>query len=1289
MKKRITSVLMALALCLTLLPTAALADDGTVHNDHCLCGATHNDSTAHTSESKAFTNAKRLWVRKNGDGTSTLMKGTDEWKVSDVKLWKPADGTKQAYVLDNGTYYLDSDFNFTGNTSIKDTDECAIAITGDVTLCLNGHSITCTGKWSAISVYAVDCGRLTLTNCKSTGKITGGSVAAVDVRNGKTFNMYGGTLVGTLVGSSKGYGVNVAADDSKTTMFNMYSGTITGDGDGVRLDNTGTKAKFTMSGGMISNNGGRGVLVLGGTFEMSGGEITGNTTTNGNGGGVSVGSNGTFTMNAGAKITQNTAGRFGGGVCVDGGTFTMTGGEITGNSTTGQTNSIGGGVCVYSGEFTMSGGKISNNTADIYGGGVYVNTNGTFTVSGTPTITDNTQGEAKKANNVHLYNNTIAIGEGGLTEKGSTKPQIGVTVDSQSTNVPTDGKPVAITSGATADLHSYFKADDESKYQIGYESGTNQVQLEAVPKIDLSGATVTLERDSFVFDGKSHTPTVTSVMLGNKTLVNDDYTVSVSSKTNAGRNYKLTITGTGKYTGSVEKTWEITPLIVSVSKVTLKDKVYDGTTAGSSSDVASVIFNNVPTQPEYTIESVTYTDANAGTGTKKADIVIKLKENGNYIFADADENKWTNTTVKTDCTITKANAPEVKPYNLSVVNNKTDTYTLNLSELLPKPSDDCNYGEITYAVVKGTFDLTNSDYYGGGTSISKDGTLTLPIKAADSVAVGGQISTGQVKVTTQNYEDITLTINVIASATNKIVPTGKPTLTPNEPTYGQTLSAIKLSGKMMGGDTPVEGTFEWQNPDFKLDAVGSCEASWKFTPKDGNTYAVADGTVMFTVKQAKPTGEPIYTKITAANKKLADADLKPNSSWPEGKLQWVDKDTGKPLPDTTEVKANTAYKWYFTPTGAAAKNYTVADGTVTLYSVSGGGSSSGGGGGGSSGGGGGGSSSVTTVKTNTVTNPDGSVTKIETKSDGTVVATTTAKDGSVTKTTTKKDGSSVTENKAADGSTGTVKTDKNGQTEANAKVSAKAVEDAKKSGEPVKAPVEVEASRNSNTAPTVKVELPKNAGETEVEIPVSNAKPGTVAVLVHPDGTEEILKASVPTENGIRLTMDGSATVKIIDNSKDFVDTRNHWAREEIDFVSARELVNGMTATRYAPDATATRAQLWTILARQNDANLSGGNTWYEKAQLWSKDKGISDGTNPGATITRAQMVTMLWRTMGQPAAAGRVSFVDVPANSYYAQAVAWAIENGITTGIGGGKFDPNSACTRAQIAAFLARSMK
>ena len=64
-------------------------------------------------------------------------------------------------------------------------------------------------------------------------------------------------------------------------------------------------------------------------------------------------------------------------------------------------------------------------------------------------------------------------------------------------------------------------------------------------------------------------------------------------------------------------------------------------------------------------------------------------------------------------------------------------------------------------------------------------------------------------------------------------------------------------------------------------------------------------------------------------------------------------------------------------------------------------------------------------------------------------------------------------------------------------------------------------------------------------------KPGTVAVLVHADGTEEIVKNSLPTEDGIQLTVNGGATVKIVDNSKGFIDTQDHWAKDAIDFVSA------------------------------------------------------------------------------------------------------------------------------------------
>ena len=772
-----------------------------------------------------------------------------------------------------------------------------------------------------------------------------------------------------------------------------------------------------------------------------------------------------------------------------------------------------------------------------------------------------------------------------------------------------------------------------------------------------------------------------------------DYTIKDSSNKamNAGT-HTLTIEGKGNYTGEKSVTWTLEPYELSVENFCHGqiNKTYDGTDAvtDSTNGISGLNSFNLdsknPRNPilsvdvfnlgksDYQLSNMKFDSAEAGDRTFTG--TMTLTSGGNFVFAGGSrvmqieygsvsgrQFVWINREIIA--------APAAKA--LQVANNHAATYTVDLSALLPKLESPKKYGEVTYGAP--TVNLSSA-YYAVGTAKIENGKLILPIQAVETKETGN-IGSVQVKVSTTNYHDFTLPINV--NATNKIVPTGEPTLSATTLTYGQALSAIKLSGKLHDNvnNKDVEGTFTWADGTVKPSA-GSYEAAWKFTPADGGTYTEADGTVTITVNKAKPTGDPIYTKITAANKTLKDAALKPNTSWPTGTIQWVDKD-GKELENTTEVKANTAYKWIFTPTGADAGNYTTATGELTLYSVS------------TGGGGGGGSSSGSTVKTGTVTNPDGSVTKTETKSDGTVVETTTGKDGSTTKTETKKDGSSVTETKAADGSTGTVKTDKHGQTTAETTLSSKAIETAKKSGEAVKAPVEVEASRDSNTAPTVKIELPRNSGDTKVEIPVTNVKPGTVAVLVHPDGTEEIVKNSLPTEDGIRLTVNGGAMVKIVDNSKDFADTQNHWAKDAIDFVSARGLVNGMSATIYAPNASTTRAQLWTILARQDGADLTGGATWFENAQNWAKDKGVSDGANPNGTINRAQMVTMLWRAVGQPAAGSAARFTDVSADSYYAQAVAWAIENGITAGVGGGRFDPNSTCTRAQIATFLARSMK
>ena len=699
---------------------------------------------------------------------------------------------------------------------------------------------------------------------------------------------------------------------------------------------------------------------------------------------------------------------------------------------------------------------------------------------------------------------------------------------------------------------------------------------------------------------------------------------------------------------------------LTINGVTAESKTYDGTT---NAGIPSVTFDGVTLtrDTDYTV-TANFDDASAGSGKHITATVTLMEQAAKNYFLEQSSFHTTGN-------ITKAAAPDfTKATALVIVNGHEKTYTVTLPTL-PTLETHKEYGAPTYEL--GEIKL-NAGYYTGGAKV-ENGALTLPIQKND-VETTGPVGTVSVVIKSTNYEDITLTVNV--NATNKLVPTVTAP-TANALTYNGAEQALVTAGQTTGGTMLYRlGDSEWSEHIPTAKNAGKYTV-WYKVQGDAEYADVAEQSLTVTAAKKAVT-------VTALDKNAHTGSTAPDLSSPETDKNY--KVEGLVGADTLSGTVTLTYEQ--TPdmnkTGKTAINITgtlsndnyeitYVDGTLTVSDrpSSGGGSSS------------------SASKTSTTTNADGSVTKTETKKDGTVIETTTGKDGSTVKTTTNPNGSSVTETKAADGSTGTVKTDKNGNTEAETKVSAKAVEDAKKNGEAVKAPVEVKATRNSDTAPTVKIELPKNSGDTRVEIPVTNVKPGTVAVLVHPDGTEEIVKNSLPTEDGIQLTVNGGATVKIMDNSKDFIDTQNHWAKDAIDFVSARGLVNGMNDSIYAPNASTTRAQLWTILARQNDADLTGGANWYEKAQAWSTANGISDGSDPNGTINRAQMVTMLWRAAGSPAAQSGTAFQDVAAGSYYAQAVAWAVEGGITAGVGGGRFDPNSTCTRGQIATFLYRYMK
>lgn len=350
MKKRVLSLFMALMLCLTLLPTAALAEEAGVVQD-----AANANSTYTTGENAGLTGGKDGSVPDGTDGgdadssgeaqdgeadtavsavqgashashcvcgknSSTTVNGHEH--DSAVTAWNAADSLPDSA----GSYYLTQ--SVSGNWIVP---------TGEVNLCLNGQTIS-----GSITVGSG--ATLTLTDCADSGGVQGGVLV-----NGGKFELYSGTITGGVQVGKKG------ADYQTGSSFTMYGGAITGNktdsgsGGGVFLVGTTNHTdppSFTIYGGTISNNtagasdGGGGGVYVGEqcSFTMDGGTITGNTATKGNGGGIYIHfnagsvsiSNATITGNK-ASATGNTGYGHGGGIYSQRG-VTVKNVTITGNN---------------------------------------------------------------------------------------------------------------------------------------------------------------------------------------------------------------------------------------------------------------------------------------------------------------------------------------------------------------------------------------------------------------------------------------------------------------------------------------------------------------------------------------------------------------------------------------------------------------------------------------------------------------------------------------------------------------------------------------------------------------------------------------------------------------------------------------------------------------------------------------------------------------------------------------------------------------------------------------------
>ena len=265
------------------------------------------------------------------------------------------------------------------------------------------------------------------------------------------------------------------------------------------------------------------------------------------------------------------------------------------------------------------------------------------------------------------------------------------------------------------------------------------------------------------------------------------------------------------------------------------------------------------------------------------------------------------------------------------------------------------------------------------------------------------------------------------------------------------------------------------------------------------------------------------------------------------------------------------------------------------------------------------------------------------------------------------------------------------------------------------------SSGSSSYDPTYSVSTPSKTKNGSVTVsPKSASKGDTVTVTVKPDSGYVLETLTVTDKNGNELTLKdkgngkytftmpaGKVEVKATfmeDNSmlNFFYDVPNDaYFYEAVKWAVKNGITTGVGNDLFAPEQPCTRAQivtfLWRAAGSPEPKGTAAGMTdvvsgsYYEKAVAWAIENGITTGTttstfSPDATCTRAQAVTFLARALNAKAASA-AEFSDVPNDSYFADAVAWAAANGVTEGIGGGLFGSDNDCTRGQIVTFLYRA--
>lgn len=268
------------------------------------------------------------------------------------------------------------------------------------------------------------------------------------------------------------------------------------------------------------------------------------------------------------------------------------------------------------------------------------------------------------------------------------------------------------------------------------------------------------------------------------------------------------------------------------------------------------------------------------------------------------------------------------------------------------------------------------------------------------------------------------------------------------------------------------------------------------------------------------------------------------------------------------------------------------------------------------------------------------------------------------------------------------------------------------------------SSSGGSSTPTYPITTPDKTENGSVTVTPKSAKRGSVVTItVTPDAGYVLDELTVTDKDGkdVALTKKSDTEYTFVmpagkveitpsfvkqaeEPSRVFVDVKTgDYFYDAVLWAVEKGITNGTSAETFSPEDPCTRAQIVTFLWRAAgspvvnyamDLSDVAGDAYYAEAVRWALSEGITTGTSadqfsPDATCTREQAVTFLYRAAGSPAVSGESAFEDVGADAYYARAVAWAAQNGVTNGISQALFGTGSDCTRAQIVTFLYRAQQ